>query len=210
MGYAVTGGTATGGDYTLAAARSPSIRATPPRTSRLLWWTTLLDEADETIVVTLSSPSNATLGANTAHTYTINDNDATPTVAFGIASSSGAESVTPANLAVSLSAQSGQTVTVAYAVTGGTATIGVDYTLAAGTLTFNPGDTAENISIAVVDDLLDEADETIVVTLFSPSNATLGTNMAHTYTINDNDAAPTVAFNAASSNGAEGITPVLT
>ena len=100
----------------------------------------LLNEANETIVVTLSSPINATLGANTAHTYTINDNDATPTVAFDAASSNGAESATTANLAVSLSAQSGQTVTVAYTVTGGTATSGVDYTLAAGTLTFNPGD----------------------------------------------------------------------
>ena len=100
----------------------------------------LLNEANETIAVTLSSPINATLGANTAHTYTINDNDAAPTVAFNAASSSGDEGTTPVNLAVSLSAASGQTVTVNYAVTGSATGGGVDYTLAAGTLTFNPGD----------------------------------------------------------------------
>ena len=61
-----------------------------------------LVESDETIQVTLSNPSNATLGTNTVHTYTINDNDAYPTVAFDLVSSSGAESVTPANLSVSL------------------------------------------------------------------------------------------------------------
>jgi hypothetical protein len=79
-------------------------------------------------------------------------------------------------------------VTVNYAVTGGTASGGgVDYTLAGGTLTFNPGDITKNISITIVNDALDENDETIVVTLSSPSNATLGTNTVHTYTILDND-----------------------
>ena len=45
-----------------------------------------------------------------------------PTVQFDLTSSSGDESVTPVNLAVSLSASSDDTVTVNYAVTGGTAT----------------------------------------------------------------------------------------
>jgi hypothetical protein len=111
------------------------------------------------------------------------------TVAFDTTSSSGDESATPALLGVSLSGTSDQTVTVDYAVTGGSATGGgVDYTLDAGTLTFIPGDTAEDISIAVVDDALDENDETIEVTLSNPTNATLGANTVHTYTINDNDA----------------------
>ena len=39
-----------------------------------------LDEANETVIVTLSSPNNATLWAVTdVHTYTITDNDNTPT-----------------------------------------------------------------------------------------------------------------------------------
>src|SRR5213078_4505343 len=119
-------------------------------------------------------PTRATI-ANGVGTGTILDNDNPPTVAFNLASSSGAESVTPANLAVALSAVSGRTVTVDYAVTGGTATGGgVDYTLASGTLTFAPGVTNQSIAIVVVDDALDEANETILVSLSNPTNATLG------------------------------------
>ena len=59
-----------------------------------------------------------------------------------------------------------QTVTVDYSVTGGTATgTGTDYTLASGTLTFNAGTTSQNIDVTVVNDLLNETNETIIVTL---------------------------------------------
>ena len=106
------------------------------------------------------------------------------TVGFASDNSSGAESASPVTLAVNLSESSAQTVTVDYSVTGGTATGGgVDYTLASGTLSFSPGDTTENVQITVVDDLLGEADETIVITLSNPTNATLGTNASHSYTI---------------------------
>src|SRR5207249_1879458 len=116
-----------------------------------------MDEADETIVVTLSSPTNAVVGTNAAHTYTIQDDDAAPPVQFASSGSNGLESVTPASMPVSLSAASGLSVTVNYAVTGGTATGGgVDYTLASGTLTFNPGETSKSISAAIVNDTLVE------------------------------------------------------
>src|SRR5439155_15625153 len=96
---------------------------------------------------------------------------------FNAASSSGAESTTAVSVPVSLSAASGQTVTVNYAVTGGTATGGgVDYTLASGTLTFAPGVTSQNIALSVVDDSLDEEDETIEITLSASTNATPGAN----------------------------------
>jgi fibronectin type 3 domain-containing protein len=210
VNYAVSGGTATGGgvDYTLA---SGTLTFNPGVTTQNIAITVIndtIDEANETIQVTLSAPVNATLGANTVHTYTITDNDTAPTVAFSVTSSSGAEPVTPANLAVALSATSGQTVTVNYAVTGGTATgSGVDYTLASGTLTFAPGTTTQNVAIAIVNDALNEANETIQVTLSAPANATLGANAVHTYTITDNDAVPTVAFSVTSSSGLESVTP---
>ncbi|HUW83276.1 MAG TPA: Calx-beta domain-containing protein, partial [Phycisphaerae bacterium] len=131
-----------------------------------------------------------------------------PTVEFDAVSSSGDESVTPVNLSVSLSAASDQTVTVDYAVTGGTAVDPNDYAIAAGPLTFDPGVTQQDIVITVVDDGLVESDETIEVTLSDPSNAILGTNTVHTYTINDNDVYPTVAFDLVSSSGDESVTPV--
>jgi hypothetical protein len=207
--FAVTGGTAVNpDDYTIAA--SPLTFA--PGVMQQDVMITVVDdglvEADETIEVTLSNPTNATLGVNTVHTYTILDNDVYPSVDFDLVSSSGDESVTPVNLSVSLSESSASTVYVDYAVTGGTATGGgVDYTLAAGTLTFAPYDVAETIDITIVDDGLVEADETIEVTLSNPVNATLGTNTVHTYTILDNDGVlpPGQASNPSPYNGVTGV-----
>jgi hypothetical protein len=211
VNYAVSGGSATGGgtDYTLASGTLSFAAGVTSKNISFSVVNDALDEANETIQITLSSPTNSVLGANSNHTYTITDDDPTPTVAFNAANSSGAESATPTLLPVSLSAASGQTISVNYAVTGGTATGGgTDYTLASGTLTFNAGTTTQNISLAVVNDALNEADETVQVTLSSPANATLGANTVHTYTITDNDPQPTVAFNAASSSGSESVTAV--
>ncbi|RRG18933.1 hypothetical protein DWB61_17675, partial [Ancylomarina euxinus] len=166
----------------------------------------LLDENNETVIVTLSNPVNATLGTNTVHTYTINDDDATPTIAFNLSSSNGAESVSSANLQVDLSAVSGLTVTVDYSVNGNTASDGIDFIPASGTLTFAAGDTEADITIAsIINDLFDENNETVIVTLSNPSNATLGTNTVYTYTINDDDATPTIEFNSTSSSGLESV-----
>ena len=89
---------------------------------------------------------------------------------------------------VALSASSGQSVTVAYAVSGGSATgSGTDYTLANGTLAFTAGSTSRNISVTVVNDALIEANETIQVTLSAPVNATLGTTAVHTYMITNDE-----------------------
>ena len=124
-----------------------------------------MDEANETVIVTLSSPSNATLGSDDAHTYTITDNDSAPVVDFNSTSSSGAESSSSKALTVDLSAASGQDVTVDYAVTGTATGSGTDYTLANGTLTISAGATSSTITIAsIVDDSLDEANETVIVT----------------------------------------------
>ncbi|MBN1673998.1 MAG: lamin tail domain-containing protein [Kiritimatiellae bacterium] len=77
VGYAATGGTASGGgvDYTLA---SGTLNFSPGQTSRPISVSIAddeTDEPDETIVVTLSGPSNAALGSRPTHTYTITDND---------------------------------------------------------------------------------------------------------------------------------------
>ena len=61
---------------------------------------------------------------------------------------------------------------------------GTDYTLANGTLTINSGTSSGTITIAsIVNDTLDEDNETVILTLSNPSNASLGTDSVHTYTI---------------------------
>src|SRR5439155_533680 len=155
-----------------------------------------LDEDDETIIVDITTLVNGIESGTQRVTAVITDDDPPPTIAFNAASSSGSESTTTVNLPVSLSTASGKTVTVPYSVTGGTATGGgVDYTLPAGTLTFTPGITTQNITFAVVNDPTDEDDETVEVTLSSPTNATPGTIMTHTYTILDDDPPPSLSIN---------------
>ncbi|MBM4261636.1 MAG: DUF11 domain-containing protein [Deltaproteobacteria bacterium] len=127
-----------------------------------------------------------------------------PTVAFNAVSSSGVESVTTVNIPVSLSVATEPTVTIDFAVTGGTATgSGTDYTLASGTLTFATGQTTRNIAVTINNDSLDELDETIQITLSNPVNATLGAPTVHTYTITDDDAAPTVTLSISGAAMAE-------
>ena len=96
-----------------------------------------IDEGNETIILTLSSPTNAWISGTSVHTYTIADNDNRPQVDFNTTSSNGAESVSSKAITVDLSWQSSYNVTVNYAVTGTATGSGTDYTLANGTLTIN-------------------------------------------------------------------------
>ena len=132
-------------------------------------------------------------GLLASHTASAQYTKWAPLVGFAAGSSSGGEDVN-GSLTVALSGTSAEQVRVSYAVSGGTATGGVDYTLAAGTLTFSPGQTSKALTILVDDDDEEEGNETVEVTLSSPVNANLGTSV-HTYTIEDNDA-PIVMFTA--------------
>ncbi len=94
---------------------------------------------------------------------------------------------------MTLSAASGKTVTVDYATADGTATSPADYTSAAGTLTFAPGVITRTFTVPVVGDTLDELDETFVVNLSNPTNATIADGQG-VGTITDNDAIPTLSI----------------
>ena len=117
-------------------------------------------------------------------------------VDFAVRSSGRDETVSPARIPVSLSAPSPRKVTVKYAVTGGTAENGKDYTLKNGTLVFGPGELSKDIDIGIIDDKLYRGDRTIELTLSNPVNAVLGRQTVHTYTIIDNDPRPAVAFSS--------------
>ena len=205
MNYTVSGtATGSGTDHNLG---SGTVTFPPGDQSETISFTItndIIDETNETIILTLTSTVNASIGADTTHTITITDDDAEPFVDFDNASSSGGEGSTPATLSVSLTAESGKTVSVNYAVTGGTATgSGTDYTLSSGVLTFPSGVTSQSVSAIIVDDVYNESNETFIVTLSNPSFATLGTNQTHTYTITDNDVAPTVGFTTAENSVTE-------
>jgi Ca2+-binding RTX toxin-like protein len=78
-----------------------------------------------------------------------------------------------------------QTVTVQYATSNGSAISGSDYTSTTGTLTFTGGVTSQNITIPIINNALNEPDETFTLTLSNPTQATLGNTASVTTTITD-------------------------
>jgi hypothetical protein len=164
----------------------------------------LIDENDETVVVTMGVPTNATAGATDVHTATITDNDGVPEVNWTAAAQSGPESVGTMTVTAQLSSVSGLDVTVPFSV-GGTATDPADYTITASPITITAGSLTADITITVVDDGLAEADETVIITMGVPTNATAGATDVHTATITDNDGQPEVNWTAAAQSGAENV-----
>jgi len=187
--YSVSGGTATGGgvDYTLSSGTVTFPAGTATTASfNISINNDALDEDNETIIITLSNPSNCNIGTTSTFTYTINDDDPTPTIQFTSTSSSASESTANVNLQLSLSAASSKDVDVSFS-TSGTATSGSDYTISSSPATITAGNTTTNISLTINDDAVVEANETVIVTISSPVNASLGTNTTYTYTILNND-----------------------
>lgn len=205
--YRVTGGDATGGgvDHNLGTGL---LEFEPGERNRTLPFQVVddaLGEGNESLVVLLSEPRYGILGPNATFTFTIADDDPSPTVGFLNASSEGSEWATSARLDVGLSAPAGRPVSVVYAVSGGNASgAGVDYTLASGNLTFGPGETVRSINVTLVNDESAESNETLNVTLSAPVNATLGPNATHVFRFLDDDP-PLVSFEAASNNVSEAI-----
>ncbi len=72
----------------------------------------------------------------------------------------------------------GVPVTVNYATVDGSAKAGTDYTQESGTLTFPAGETAQNITVPILDPSGSEPTRSFSVTLSSPSNATIATATA--------------------------------
>ena len=152
----------------------------------------LLDEDDSEITASVKSKTGYAVGSPATAMVRVNDNDDPPTVSVDSTALSAGEGHGSVDVAVSLDAPSGKTVTVAYATADGAAngaTAGDDYTGRSGTLTFLAGETAKTISVPITDDALDDDAETFTVTLSSPSNTTLGTAVT-TVTITDDDEPP--------------------
>ena len=153
----------------------------------------LLNELDETYNVTLSSPVNAAITDPTG-LGTITDDDPEPTLSIDdvpvLESLAGAAGTTNAVFTVTLSAASGQQVTVGYATADVSTTAGLDYVTNSGTLTFAPGVTSQTVTVVVNGDTQggEDPSETFTVTLSVPVNATiLGGTGVGTGTITDDD-----------------------
>jgi hypothetical protein len=153
-------------------------------------------EGVKTFTVNLSGPAGATLGAMPTVTVTLTDNDSG--VAFSQPTYTVAENGVNAMLTVQRIGPATAAASVHWTTANGTATAGQDFgTLGSsaqrsGTLSWAAGDAAaKTIAIPILNDVVDEPDETFTVTLSSPSaGIALGTPSVATVTILDDDIPP--------------------
>lgn len=125
-----------------------------------------------------------------------------PDVFFEVEQSLTDESIPEAQLLVRLSERTEKVVTVDYSVSGGSAMSGRDFTLAEGTLTFEPFQETAMVAITIIDDGMEEEEEDIKVSLKSPKNAVLGDVSEHRLRISAQKL-PRVRFVSASSEAGE-------
>lgn len=186
------GSAAAGSDYT---ATSGTLTFAPGETSKSVTVASIDDstyEGNETFTVSLSSPSNASLGRSAA-TGTIVENDAAP-VTFAV---SGAATVVEGGVLVFTVTKGNSTTgttSVNYATANGTATAGSDYNATSGTLTFGPSETAKTVSVQTIDDAVQESTETVLLNLSNAVGGSISVSQA-SGSITDNDFPNIVALN---------------
>ena len=187
------------GDYTLSTNRDLTIAAGETTSTGLVTVTAEnnnVDAPDKEVTVSATVVNTRGITSPQDVTLTITDDEDAPTAT--IADAGSVEEGGTLEFPVSLSHPSAASVTVSYTL-GGTATVVDDYTdSGSGTLTFAEGSEQETISLATVDDTVDEADETVEVTLTDDDDLAydLGTpsEAMGTGTITDNDDTPTVTL----------------
>ena len=170
------GGTAVSGtDYTLMPAPS-SVTIPAGSSSKTITVTPINDvvmEGNETVVMTLSPRSNYTVGSPSSATVTfVSDERVTITATDSTATESGP---TTGTFRVSRTGSTGSALTVFYTL-GGTAVSGIDYTLTPAPLsvTIPAGSSSATITVTPINDVVMEGNETVVVTLSSRPNYSVG------------------------------------
>lgn len=147
-----------------------------------------IDEVDETVEIAMGTPSFATLGSPSFFRLTIMDDDNEPSVYFATNAQRVYENAGIVQVTVQLSVISAKDVTVPFTVTGtATAGTGNDYTISTSPLVISAGSSSAVILVSVLDDTKFELEETVILTLGTPTNAILGSPAVFTLTILDNE-----------------------
>ena len=176
IGFGVSGTATAESDYaavtspvTIAAGASTATVTVNPTADATI-------EPDETVILTLASGAGYSVGAPSAATGTL-ANDDLPTLSINdVTLAEGASGTTLATFSVSLSAPAGPGgVSFDVATANGTATAGIDYvarSLAGQTIA--AGASAYTVSVSVNGDALNETNETFSVTIGNVTGAVVG------------------------------------
>ncbi len=139
-------------------------------------------ESDETVILTLASGTGYTVGTTPPVTGTITNDDFPQLSINNITVVEGLDN--NAILTVTVNNSNPQPISVNYTTAPINATANVDYTSKTGTITIAPNTATATISIPLLNDNLNEANETFAINLSNPVNATL-TNNKGIVTISD-------------------------
>jgi gliding motility-associated-like protein/uncharacterized repeat protein (TIGR01451 family) len=204
------GGTATSGtDFT---ALSGTVSFADGQQNRTVIVTPINDaivESSETVIVTLGTGAGYELGATASRsaTVTINDTDTFTASVVSTTATANESPVTNGVFTVSLNSTNttGSPIAVNYNVTG-TATAGIDYNALSGTVSIANGASTGTVNVVPINDTTIETNETVILTLATSPNYTVGTpnNASVTIVSDDTNIARITASDAvaAESNGA--------
>ncbi|MGB7923587.1 MAG: Calx-beta domain-containing protein [Pyrinomonadaceae bacterium] len=135
----------------------------------------------------------------------------TSTLQFSAATYDVNENTAQATVTVTRTGAHDTVASVNYASADGSATggascgAGVDYETTSGTLNFAIGEVSKSFNVPVCDDLIFEGDETVNLSLDTPTGTgvTLGSPVAATLTIHDNEGTPSLSVNDVTFTGAD-------
>ena len=184
--YSLAAGTASeGADF---AAGSGTVSFAAGETSKTIN-VTIVDDGDieggETLTVNLSNASTGTNITTASATVTINDNDNPATMS--VAGSSANENDGTITFTVTRTGDLGHASTVDYVTSAGTASDGVDFTIAAGTVSFAAGEGSQDITVSLIDNADVDGDKDFTVNLLNPSAGDSISVATATGTILDDD-----------------------
>ena len=191
ISLALANGTATGGGVDFGptlevstdggATWTPGSTATIAAGSSSVWVRTpiindALNEAPETFTLTATRTGGTTTNAAATGIATIVDNDPLPSLIIDDIVVN--EGIGTATFTVTLSATSGQAISVDFATADGTATSGLDFAAATGTVNFAAGTLVQTVTIpiAIFNDNIFEQTEYFNLLLSNAVNATIADN----------------------------------
>jgi uncharacterized repeat protein (TIGR01451 family) len=194
--YTIEAGTAQGADFVGGTFGLNFEDGETSKTFNVTIVDDTIDEPDQTIVLSLSDPTNGvSLGAQSTATITIQDDDAPPTLSIDdVTLTEGNSGSQVATFTITKTGETEFTVTVDAnpILVSGTATCcgpSNDWGGPISGLTFNPATTTRTAQITVFGDLAYEDDETVIMTLANAVNATIADDTG-VLTILNNDPAP--------------------